>query len=107
MPGPVLKLLDPRITLKLLEGHRDTITRAAAEREQFYKSQTCPQCGGNAFTKRSELRILFSPDDPLPRYLLECQNCGGIFDPHSGLIITMGNLGKAYVPAVPIIGSKG
>ena len=106
MSGPVLKLLDPRVTLKLLEGHKDTITEAAREREQFYKTRSCPQCGGNHFVKKADLRIMFTQDDPLPRYLLDCQNCGGIFDPHSGLIITTGNLGKAYTPTIPIIGSE-
>lgn len=97
------KALDPRITLKLLEGHRDTITQLAQEREQFYQSQTCPQCGGNAFIKRADQRVLFKDDDPLPHYLLECNNCGGLFEPFSRLVLTMGNLGKAYKPAVPIL----
>lgn len=102
---PTLKLLDPRVTLKLLEGHRDTITPLAEERERFYRAQVCPQCHGNSFIKRADLRIMFVDDDPLPRYLLECRNCGGVYDPHSRLIVTMGNLAKAFIPTIPTVGS--
>lgn len=104
-PRPVLKFLDPQITLKLLEGHTDTITPLAKEREQFYRAQTCPQCHGNSFIKRADLRIMFVDGDPLPRYLLECKNCGGLFDPHARLVVTMGNLGKAFKPTIPTVGS--
>jgi hypothetical protein len=99
----LLKPMDPRITLKLLEGHPDTITQLAQEREKFYQSQSCPQCGGNAFVKRADSRILFTDEDPLPRFLLECSNCKGTFDPHSGIIVTMGNLGRAFKPTIPIL----
>ena len=103
---PVLKFLDPQITLKLLEGHEDTITPAAQERERFYKSQSCPRCHGNALEKVGDLRIMFVDGDPLARYLLGCRNCGCEFDPHSGLITKMGNVGKAFIPTIPTIGSK-
>ena len=104
MSHPTLKFLDPQVTLKLLEGHTDTITPLAQERERFYKSQTCPQCHGNSFIKRADMRIMFVDGDPLPRYLLECLSCGGIFDPHSRLIVKTGNLGKAFAPTIPTIG---
>lgn len=98
-----LKLVDPRITAKLLEGLEDTITSAAEAREKFYRKQSCPYCGGNAMTKTCNPRTLFRPDDPLPRYQLRCQNCGCLFDPHSGIVLESGNVGKAFVPAVPLI----
>jgi hypothetical protein len=102
-----LKLLDPRITEKLLEGTEDTITPLAQARERFYKSQACPYCGGNSFRKYGDPRMLFRPDDPLPRYQLRCENCGCLFDPHSGLVVKTGNVAKALVPSVPLINKDG
>lgn len=98
-----LKFLDPRITEKLLEGYEDTITEASKQRERFYRDQTCPTCQGTAFHKHADLRTMFRPSDPLPRYQLACINCECLFDPHSGIILKIGNLGKALVPGLPII----
>jgi hypothetical protein len=98
-----LKTLDPRITLKLLEGREDVITPLAQEREQFYKSKSCPRCGGNANTKTGDFHRLFVDGEALPRYQLRCDNCACLFDPFSGIVIEMGNLGKAFVPAIPIL----
>jgi nitrite reductase/ring-hydroxylating ferredoxin subunit len=97
-----LEQLDPEITLKLLEGYKDTISQAAQEREQFYQSQSCPHCGGNAFHKEAGSK-LFRDGEPLPRYLLRCANCDCVFDPFTGIQLTMGNLAKAYQPAIPIL----
>jgi len=98
-----LKLVDPRITAKLLEGYADTITEAVEERNKFYQQQQCPYCGGNALTRTANPRLLFRPDDPLPRYQLRCQNCDCLFDPHTGIVLKTGNVGKAFVPAVPLL----
>jgi hypothetical protein len=98
-----LKQLDPKITLKLLEGHEDVISPLAKEREDFYARQTCPYCGGNAFQKTGNLKMLFVPNDPLPRHQLLCDNCSCEFDPFSGIVVATGNVAKAYVPTVPLI----
>jgi hypothetical protein len=98
-----LKPMDPRITLKLLEGQKDVITPMAQERDQFYKDQSCPQCGGNAMTKTGDPNRLFRDGKPLAYYQLECDNCGCLFDPHTGLVIKMGNVANAFEPAVPLL----
>lgn len=96
------KELDPRITAKLLEGHRDVITPLAAEREHFYQSQSCPTCGSTTLEKEGDSRFLFREGEALPRYLLRCQ-CGCVFDPHSGILLTIGNKAETLEPAVPLI----
>lgn len=98
-----LKTLDPRITQKLLEGHKDILTPMAEEREKFYKDQTCPGCGGNAFTKVGDSRTMIRQGDPLPRYMLQCDNCDCLFDPHSGIQLSIGNIAKAWQPSVPLL----
>lgn len=98
-----LKTLDPRITLKLLEGYRDTISPMAAEQERFYQNQLCPCCDGTSFTKTGNASQLFRHGQPLPRYQLRCNDCDCVFDPHSGIVLTMGNRAKAYVPTIPLL----
>jgi len=98
-----LKTLDPQITLKLLEGHEDVITPLAAERETFYQNQTCPQCLGTDFRKTGDSRFLFRQGEALPRYWLECVGCLCVFDPHSGLVLKMGNVARSLEPAIPIL----
>lgn len=98
-----LKLLDPIITSKLLEGHEDVITPLAEERKNFYQNQNCPHCDGNSLTMQGDSKTMFRGNDPLPRYTLSCDNCDCLFDPHSGLILSMGNRAKAFVPSVPLI----
>ena len=97
-----LKFLDPEVALKLLEGHKDVITGAAERREKFYGSQSCPRCGGSC-RKTGDFRTMFTGDEPLAKFHLECLACGEVFDPHSGLIVRMGTVGQAFVPAVPIL----
>jgi hypothetical protein len=98
-----LKTLDPEITKKLLEGHRDVVSPLADEREAFYYSQVCPHCGTTGLKKTGDARMMFRNGDPMPRYLLECEACGCVHDPHSGIIVTLGNLAKALKPAFPIL----
>ena len=105
-PGSMdLKPADPRITMKLLEGRKDLLGPLAEARRAFYDSQRCIRCGGTAFTRIADSKTMFAPDDPLPRYLLKCRDCECLFDPHSGILLTMGNLGKAFVPVVPLLDS--
>jgi len=91
-----VKPLDPEIIAKLIEGEKDILTGAKEERNAFYASQSCPVCGGNAFSKIGDSRTVFRPTDPIARFLLKCDNCDCLFDPHSGVQLTLGNAGKAY-----------
>lgn len=95
--------LDPRITLKLLEGRRDVISPLAEKREKFYAQQECPNCGGNSLTKIGDPDTMFRDGDPLPRYTLNCDNCDCLFDPHSGILLSIGNKAAAYEPSIPLL----
>ncbi len=97
-----LKCMDPEETLRLLEGHKDIITPLAEARERFYKEQECPSCGSTSFTRSTNARIAFRGSDPIARYLLSCQDCGCTFDPHSKMVLEMGNRAKLE-PAIPIL----
>jgi hypothetical protein len=100
-----LEFLDPRITAKLIEGHKDVLTQAAAEKESFYAAQTCPRCGGSC-RKLGDYHHMYKGDEPLPDFYLECLACGEQFDPKTGIVLKGGNIGRAFVPAIPIINNK-
>lgn len=97
-----LKCMDPEEVLKLLEGHKDIITPMAEEREKFYRSQQCPRCGSTSLVRSTNANIVFRGDDPLARYILTCEECDCVFDPHSNLMLKIGNLGK-LAPAIPLL----
>ena len=98
-----LEFLDTEITMKLLEGHEDVISSANERMNKFYAEQTCPRCGGNC-RKLGDYHTMYTGDDALPKFYLQCLACGEEFDPHTGLVIKTGNIGKAFVRALPIIG---
>jgi|GEM_PF-2259964 len=100
-----LKFLDPEITRKLLEGHEDVVTKRAEDREKFYSAQSCPRCGGNC-RKLGNYHSMYRGEDILPKFYLECVACGEQFDPHSGIVLKTGNVGRAVEPAIPIVGGS-
>lgn len=100
-----LEFLDPEIAQKLLEGHQDVVTPLSEEREKFYAAQVCPRCGGNC-RKLGNYSSMYTGDEALPKFYMQCLACGEEFDPHSGIILKTGNVGKAVVPAYPIVGQE-
>lgn len=98
-----LEFMNPEVAKKLLEGQRDVMTPLSEDREKFYASQTCPRCGGNC-RKLGNYHTMYTGDDALPKFYLQCLACGEEFDPHTGIILKTGNVGRAFVPAYPIVG---
>ena len=97
-----VKHMDPVIIRKLLEGHRDVLTPAAEQSERYYAAQSCPRCGGSC-RRMGDLSTMFKEDQLLPQFYLECLACGCVFEPQSGLVLEMGNVGQAVEPAIPIL----
>lgn len=98
-----LEFLDPEITQKLLEGHQDVLTSATEERDKYYAAQTCPRCGGNC-RKLGDYHAMYSGEESLPRFYLQCLACGEEFDPHTGIVLKIGNISRAFVPSYTIVG---
>jgi hypothetical protein len=94
--------MDPEEVMRLLEGHKDIITPMAEERDRFYRNQQCQRCGSTSLVRSTNANIVFRGDDPIARYILTCEDCGCVFDPHSTLVLKLGNLGKLE-PAIPIL----
>lgn len=92
--------MDQAKLLALLAEYSDDLTPEAERLEEVYRSARCPQCAGRC-QKFFDSRHAFSdPNVAVPRALLRCTDCGCEFDPHSGLRLKQGNLGKIPVPHV-------
>lgn len=97
------KELDPEIIFAAIEGYENILDGEQKKADSFYRQFICPSCKGANLTKHFTPRHAFSdPDWLIGRATLICDACGCHFDPHSGLILEMGN--PAKVPSdIPIL----
>ncbi len=93
---PVYQELPPEVVQEMLKGYKDELEGAKRVDDAFYRQFPCPRCGGEC--QRAFLGIKHAlPEDGenlLPRSGLRCKLCDCLFDPHSGLILELGNVGK-------------
>jgi len=95
-----IKEMDPVLAWKLIEGYTNELDPEQKGQDAFYRQFRCKNCG-NACQKELNGGHTFSdPDTLVPRALLRCTICRCLFDPHSDLVLEMGN------SLVPIIGQK-
>ncbi|MHA2333080.1 MAG: hypothetical protein ACXAEU_13755, partial [Candidatus Hodarchaeales archaeon] len=93
--------------LKILESQTDILTPLAEADNKIYKDALCPRCGSESYPLiRTEDLIEVDKktgeiigvghrlaNRPIPRKLCKCLRCKCLYDPFSGLILEMGNLG--------------
>lgn len=105
------KEMDPELVLKAIEGYQNELEPAKNVQDAFYRQMECPRCH-NTQLERHFVSIdhAFSGEDILPRSGLKCVLCDCIFDPHTGLILKLGNVGNVkerILPTLtPIVGSR-
>jgi len=78
--------MDPELIKKAIEVFEDELGPARRRLDAFYRQFVCPHCEGEC-SKETEPNHVFSPDELVQRSVLRCQQCGLLFDPHSGLIL--------------------
>ena len=90
---PVFTPMDPALAAKLVEGYVDELTPARKALDAFYRQCRCPKCkgvcrkqyvAGHAFAEGS--------DSLVARSCLRCLTCDCLFDPHSDLVLEMGDV---------------
>lgn len=102
--------MDPELALKLLEGYENELAPAQKVQDAFYRNMVCPRCGGQCQKEFISADHTFGGSSLIPRSGLKCSMCDCIFDPHSGVILELGNPGN--IPArigasnVPYVGEK-
>jgi hypothetical protein len=88
------KPLDPRIIRLLTKHEEDILTPRAEKRTAAIATAPCPRCGGEMHQSLNS-RHIFTPDEPLPRTLGECKECGYCYDPNSGIVLNVGDPRKS------------
>ncbi len=101
-----LKELDPEIAWKAIEGYTNELAPEQKSLDAFYRQFKCKRCGGNCRKETlNAVHAFGDPDTLVPRSVLRCLRCECLFDPHTGMILEMGNLAKTG-PSIPIIRSR-
>jgi hypothetical protein len=97
--------LDPEVALAAIAGYENAFEGEQRKMDAFYRQFICPSCKSGSLSKRFLPGHTFAdPDHLLARATLVCNECKCHFDPHSGLILEMGNPAKVP-PHIPIIGA--
>lgn len=97
------KELDPEICWKAIEGYQNELAPEQKALDAFYRQHVCKRCGSTCRKEVLNARHAFAdPETLVPRSVLRCTRCECLFDPHTGIILEMGNLAKAQ-PEIPIV----
>lgn len=97
--------LDPAIAWKAIEGYSNELAPEQKALDAFYRQFKCPRCGSECRREMLAKHMFSDPGTLVPRSVLRCTRCECLFDPHSGLRLEQGNLGKVQ-PDIPIIDPK-
>lgn len=98
----IFQEMDPEVALKMIEGYENELDPAAKVQEAFYRQFVCPRCGGKCQKHFLGPNHAFGdPDSLVPRSGLKCLACDCVFDPHSNLIVSLGNVGNIPERVVP------
>lgn len=92
-----LKTLPPELVRELIKGHEDLLTPLAEQRRLDITSRPCPRCQSPMEPTLYGAQP-FRPDDPLPRTVARCVECGYTVDRVSGIVLEMGRPEKVEEP---------
>jgi hypothetical protein len=91
------KPLAPGLARRMIEGVKDELGPLAEQRLSTIRGKPCPRCR-SAMHPFVNPKYAFSPDDPLPRTLARCTECGLEWDPLSDIIISPGSASRIEDP---------
>lgn len=101
------KELDAEIAWKAIEGYDNELTPQQRALDAFYRQFRCKRCGSTCRKELASAQHAFAdPDTLVPRSVLRCNSCECLFDPHTGMMLEMGNPAKTP-PDIPIIRPRG
>ena len=82
--------MDPALIVQAIQGYEDHLSTEAKKMDAFYSQFVCPNCNGKCH-KETTTEIAFSSSDSiLAKYILRCNNCQCLFDPHTGILLERG-----------------
>jgi hypothetical protein len=91
---PVYQEMPPEVIEKILEGYEDALEPEWRKQEAFYRQFACPRCEGRCEKAFISIKHAFGDGALVARSGLQCTLCSCLFDPHSGLIVNLGNMGQ-------------
>ena len=87
---------------KAIEGHEDVLTKAVKDRDTFYGNFQCPRCDSDLHKEFDSTRV-FDGKNLVAKAFLRCAICKYLIDPHSGLVLEMGDPSKVRYTESPLI----
>ncbi len=96
------KPMDPALARKLLEGYQNELEPERRAQEAFYRQFRCKRCGKEVQKEAVKGHVFADKETLGPRFCLRCTSCGCLFDPHSGLVLELGNPAR-IPPDIPLI----
>jgi len=93
--------MDPALILKAIEGYQNELEPKKQGLDAFYRQFRCKRCSGPTHQETHLGHCFSDPDSVVPRSLLRCEHCACLFDPHSSIILELGDPDK--VLNVPLI----
>jgi len=93
--------LDPKVALKAIEGYQNELEPEKRALDAFYRQFRCKRCQGELRKETSTKHAFNDPGCLVARALLRCLRCDFLFDPHTGLVLELGDPDK--IIGVPII----
>ncbi len=84
----IFKPMKKEDILRVLKGQENVIERAAKAQEAFFRSLSCPSCGGSVMPIVNP-KQLFKEGEILPNCLGKCKSCGTEFEPYTGIQVTL------------------
>jgi hypothetical protein len=94
--------MDPELVRKALEGYQNELAPEKRKLDAFYRQFKCKRCSGPVRQETHSQHCFNDPDTMTPRALLRCEHCSCLFDPHSNIVLELGDPDK--VLNVPIVG---
>lgn len=86
----IFKTMKQEEVRRALEGHEDILKPAFEANERFFRSLSCPECGGNVIAVVNT-KALFREGSIVPNCLARCKVCETEFEPHTGIQVTLPN----------------
>src|ERR1700722_4852822 len=98
----IFKPLDPTLARKAIEGYQNELEPQRKALEVFYRQFRCLRCKSECRKETVSGHTFSDVDTLVPRSCLRCLSCACLFDPHSGLLLKMGQPGQ-LPPDIPLI----
>jgi hypothetical protein len=86
------KTLDPALAAKMVEGYTNELEPQRKALDAFYRNCICPKCKGRCEREPVQGHVFGDPNVFVPRSCLRCKTCDCLFDPHSNIVLEMGDV---------------